>query len=191
MEALRRHVNDALKNNPNQTFKLYSSRETNSEGIVLARAFAMESLSANLADIEGKLNCGDFQNLILGADALWGVLKERPHYEQAGALRERLENAISECREKSRQWMLNNGMDWMRYNRAGYDVMMAFVVALSLERIGEESNKENKDATLGLFLQMAPVVQNKGKFKDLMPFLPRTETSKMPSQFQTKLGKNE
>ena len=191
VEALRRHISDALKNNPNQTFKLYSSRETNSEGIILARATAMESLSTNLAEIERKLNCGDFRELILGADALWVVLKERPNYEQAGALRERLENALSECKERSRRWLLTNAnaMSWMKFNPAGYDAMMTFVVELSLERIGEESTKQ--DGTLGLFAAMARVVQKNGNFKDLAPYLPKTESSKMPAQLQAKMGKNE
>ena len=149
----------------------------------------METLSANLIEIQ-KLTCGDFRDLIIAADLLWAVLKERPFYEQASDLREQLDRALNECKETSRQWMMKNNLEWMRYNRAGYEAMLAFVMELSVKRIGEERSKENRDDTLGLFLELAPLVQKPGTFQDLVPFLPKA-VSKMPSQSQPKLGKKE
>jgi hypothetical protein len=183
--ALRDHISKHLKNNPNQTFKLYSSRETNSEGIILCRASDMERLIGILAGIEQKLTSGHFRELILSATELSAVLKECPNYGPAVTLRESLDNALGECKEKSRQWMYDNAVDWMKQDKSGYDAMMAFVIALSLDQIGDVRTKR----VLGLYIELARIVQKEGTFKDLSPYLPKTEASRLqPSQLQTKLG---
>ena len=68
VKTLRDYVDQQGKGNPNQTFKLFSSRESNASSIILARAIDVAKLSKLLEKISRNLTASDSLSLILAAE---------------------------------------------------------------------------------------------------------------------------
>jgi uncharacterized caspase-like protein len=114
---LRSHIDSALQNRSNQTFKCYESSATYPDRIILARATDVRTLEQDLKRIETDLDAGDFDSLIIAAGDLGRMLKQRPNYEPAKALQVKTEHALKECQAQCREWLFNNKPELMQQAR--------------------------------------------------------------------------
>jgi hypothetical protein len=189
VETLRDYVGREGKN-PNQTFKLFSSRESNAGRIVLARATDAVRLTDTLAKIKENLSADDYQSWILAADSLSRVLGSRPNYQAAKNLREPIEEKLGMCRQTTLRWFNANRLPMMQQSRSVCERLHGFVTNLSLEQI-IKSQRDTRDDTMGLVVTMVDLAQNDLPVARLLPHLQASETPLTPltSQLGKKAGR--
>jgi hypothetical protein len=176
VKTLRDYI-DEHGRNPNQTFKLFSSRESNAGRIILAHATDMVELSASLAKVEEYLKSGDYPNFFMAADALSGVLKNRPNYQAAKDLKSQLEKGLATCRQKSLVWLNKYKFPTlMQQDRLLCDSLQAFLTQLSLEQI----ERYKRDAMLGVAITLVEAAQGDWPVERLLPFFLSREPPEPP-----------
>jgi hypothetical protein len=179
---LRNHVEGAKGIH---SFEVYQTRAAKPQGIILARVTDLGLLEATVKKITEKLGSGDLRDLILAADDLSRVLKDRPNYEPAKELRPKVESGLEACKQECRNWLTGHRVELLQQlSRQEFDELDDLVFELSFARI--EAEQEKSRDTLSWLTCLLRAAQEQWSVSKLVPRLQGRESAARTSPSKLK-----